>query len=171
MPSSTHLAQTYVTLADLPQRKCVVELGPGNGCLTKSIVPALNKETNYFAIEINADFVKQFKKNIPNATIYEDSLVNLPERLRESGVNSCDCIISGIPWTNFTPGEQEAYMRVVYDSLEPGGCFLTMAYLHSPATKRGSHYKNLLSQMFDSVTVSPLVLQNVPPAYVYACVK
>jgi len=171
VPSSPYLAETYAALADLPRRKCVVEIGPGNGCLTKTILSALSEEATYFAIEINPDFVRRFKKNLPEATIYEDSLINLPDYLRQNSVRTCDCIISGIPWSNFGAIEQEDYMQVMYDSLEKGGCFLTMAYFHSPATRRGGSYKQLITKMFDSVIVSPLVLKNVPPAYVYVCVK
>ncbi len=171
VPSSAHLAETYVALAELEKRTCVVELGPGDGCLSKAVLSALPKTSSYFAIEINPDLAKRFRKNLPKAKIYEDSLVQLPKYLKENGFATCDCIISGIPWTNFTQDEQRVYMGIVYNALAPGGCFLTMAYFSSPATKKGSHYKQLLTDMFGSITVSPLVLQNIPPAYVYACVK
>ncbi len=171
VPSSPYLAQQYIDLAELSARTMVVELGPGNGCITKAILLQLSPSADYFSIEINPSLVKKYMQNCPTGLIYEDSMEHLPRYLQKHGFEYSDCIISGIPWTNFSAKKQRELTQCIYDCLAPGGVFLTMVYVQSPYVPTGKSYKALIDEMFSSVEQSPLVWKNFPPAYVYKCTK
>jgi len=170
-PSSKYLAKKYVTLAEIPRRSMVVELGSGNGCVTKEILPLLHPSADYFSIEINPNLVERYRENCPTGLVYEDTIEQLPKYLKEHGKDSCDCIISGIPWTNFSPQKQTELTQGIYDSLAPGGIFLTMVYIQSPYVPTGKSYQKLINGLFSSVEQSTLVWRNIPPAYLYTCTK
>jgi phospholipid N-methyltransferase len=66
-------------------------------------------------------------------------------------------------------------LRVLLDAtvgaLRSGGRFATFAYTHAARMPRARKFRDLLESRFTSVTTSPIVWRNVPPAFVYRCRK
>ena len=170
-PSSRGLSCLIADLAQLPQRKCVVELGPGTGVFTKEIVRRLPSETLFFCLEINSIFFEEARANCPDVLIYHASAKDIGKYLTEHKRDSCDCVISGLPWAAFEQTLQEELLNAVYDSLEEGGMFLTFAYLQGLFLPAGIKFKKLLKSRFSSVKTSRIIWRNLPPALVYYCHK
>ena len=105
-PSSKKLAEKIVETADIKNRKVIVEFGPGNGVFTKEILSSKSKDAIYFAIELNPEQVEETKNNCPGALVYMDSATNLGKYLKKHGVEKCDCVISGLPFANFSESLQ-----------------------------------------------------------------
>lgn len=169
-PSSKELAQLIVQEARLEESRVIVELGPGTGVFTKAILEAMNPEADYFAIEINKSFVETLGNIHPELTVYHDSAEEIGEYLKKHGHEKCDRVISGLPWTAFDFEFQERLVSKIHDSLVDGGLFLTFAYFPLNHLPNGRSFYELLSGTFSSVQKTDVV-SNLPPAFVYVCIK
>ena len=80
---------------------------------------------------------------------------------------SIDVVISnGV--INLCP-DKMAVMQEVHRVLKPGGRFVTFAYVHGVWLPPGKRFADLLPEYFSTVSKSPVVWLNVPPAFVYRC--
>ena len=170
-PSSVILAEYITDLANLPEKRCIVELGSGTGIFTQKIMQKKSESSKFFALEINEYFADETKKNCPNANVYNDDARNIQTYLRQLKESHCDCIISGLPWSDFDDEIQMDLIKNIYDSLENGGEFLTFSYLHSPILPRGKKFKILLNKTFKLVIQTKTIWLNLPPSFIYYCKK
>ncbi|WP_233188626.1 rRNA adenine N-6-methyltransferase family protein [Tenacibaculum sp. SG-28] len=63
VPSSKFLANRMLAQVDLSKAKVIVELGPGNGAITKKILEKITPSTTLICFEINTVFLKELEKN------------------------------------------------------------------------------------------------------------
>lgn len=169
-PSSRCLSQLITDTAHLSTKKCIVEFGSGTGVFTKEIIRKISSKCLFFCLEINQQFVKE-TKNCPGAIVYHASAKDIKKYLLKHQQNTCDCIISGLPWAAFDQKLQEELLNAAYDSLEEGGEFLTFAYLQGLFLPRGIKFKKLLNKKFKHVEKTKIIWKNLPPAFVYLCRK
>ena len=59
----------------------------------------------------------------------------------------------------------------VYDSLEEGGEFLTIALLQGLVFPPGRMFKKAIKEKFRKVEKTKIVWSNIPPGFVYHCIK
>lgn len=169
--SSKGLSQLIVNQAELQRKKCVVELGPGTGAFTKEILTQLSPATLFFCLEINPQFVIETRRNCPNAIVYHASAIDIKKYLNAHNRNTCDCVISGLPWALFGKELQEELIENIYGSLEQGGSFLTIAHITGLIFPPGIRFHKLLNRKFDRVTKTKVIWGNIFPGFVYHCVK
>ena len=105
-PSNEELSELVTETARLNEMGTVVELGSGTGVFTEKILEKKSPEALFFAIEINPEFCEATKSRCPSATVYRDSAENMKKYLEQHGKDSCDCIISSLPWAVFDHGTQ-----------------------------------------------------------------
>lgn len=170
-PSSEKLCELLTETARLQNASTVIEFGPGTGVFTEKILEKINSDTTFFALEINPKFVAATKMRCPDATVYNDSAENAKIHLLNHGVEGCDCIISALPWSVFTPGLQDRLLSSIWDILEPGGRLLTVAYFHALVFPSAQRFKKKLYNTFPTVTKTEIVWSNIPPAFVYCAEK
>lgn len=168
-PSSRWLAARMVQGVGLTSAQTVVELGPGTGAITRSIVRELGSETLFVAVEYNPGFAEDLKRRFPRATVVNDTAERLPELLAEHGRDAADCILSSLPFAAFPPGLQRRLLDAAYRSLVPGGWFVTYAYVPAAWLAPGRQLRRLLTSTFERVETTPIVWRNLPPAFVYRC--
>lgn len=169
--SSRELATLITRTASIPKAKTIVELGPGTGVFTKKILQQLSGNTVFFALDVNPFFVDETRRQCSKAVVYHDTAVNVKRYLSRHGVSKCDCIISSLPWAGFDKDLQESILQQIVDVLEPGGEFLTFAYLHNVFFPTARLFHHMLYHKFRRVTTTKIVWKNVPPAFVYYCRK
>lgn len=169
--SSRKLAKLFVKTGDIKNQKVVVEFGSGTGVFTEEILKAIPKDCIYFAIEINEEFVKATRERCPDATVYHDSAQQVGKYLKSHGVESCDVIISGLPFANFDDALQNDIIQSAVDALKPGGVFLTFAYTVGLLTSKGKKFKAKLPEYFAKVKKTKTVINNLPPAFIYHAIK
>ncbi|MCX6543814.1 MAG: methyltransferase domain-containing protein [Acidobacteria bacterium] len=169
--SSWRLAELITDAAGLERAKVVVEFGPGTGAFTEVILRKLDPGAMFFAIEANASFAAATRKRCPGVRVFHASAVSVRERLHECGQTSCDCIISGLPFSSFSPAQQDEMLAAVHDSLSPGGRFVTFAYLGGLAWPLGRRFRSRLRAQFSEVSSTRTIWRNIPPAFVYRTVK
>ncbi len=169
--SSEEFANLIANTANISKAKTIVELGPGTGTYTEKILESISDNTVFFSLEINPFFVKETKKRCPDATVYHDSAANVDKYLKKHGMDRCDCIISGLPWSCFDKDLQENLLQAIVGALNPDGELVVSAYLPGLFLPTGKRFRNMLDNRFKKVTTSKIVWKNIPPALVYHCRK
>ena len=173
--SSAGLAREMVAGSGIENARCVVEYGPGVGAFTGEILAHLPKGARYFAIELSPRLADKFQARFPDTRVYLGSAADAPELCRQEGMNghSCvDIVFSGLPFASFGPELQATIIERTVQILRPGGLFVTFAYAGlSVCTAKGRGFRRLLPKHFDKVSRGKVVWWNLPPAFVYRCVK
>lgn len=166
--SSKYLAMA-MTKANIENAKNIVEIGPGAGVFTKKILQKKSRNSNFFVMEINPNFVKILKKKFPNLDIENQNANNILKVMKDKKIDELDVVISGLPWAIFSSKEQDELLKNIYDSLKKDGEFLTFAYAFP--TINGRKFRRKLYATFKNVRRSKVIWKNLPPAYVYHCTK
>lgn len=150
-----------IASVDFNSAKCIVELGAGNGCITREIIKRLKPETTLISFELNPTFCEKFLQfSQPNVHIVNDSAEKIGEYLEKYGFEKADYIISALPLTNFPMQLKEAILDESVRTLKKGGIFMQFQYLTT--------VKKLLRSRFKKVKIG-FVPANIPPAFVYTC--
>ncbi len=170
-PSSPALVRIMVDWFDWDNARSVVEYGPGTGVFTEAIVEALHPDAKFFAIERSGELAQRTRQRCPSATVYEDSVSNVAELCRQSGVDKVDAIVCGLPWASFPQSLQDEIMNAMFDVLKPGGQFATFAYWQGVALPAGRRFSKRLRSSFSTVQRSKTAWRNLPPAFVYRCIR
>ena len=136
----------------------VVELGPGEGCITRALLDELHAESTLTAFEINPAFVRRLGAiEDPRLRVIPRGADCLTDHF---GPASVDFVVSSLPLSMI---EQPVKARIIRQSqqvLRPGGEFLQYQYALQDY--------GLLKDSFPRVSVS-FTLANLPPAFVYSC--
>lgn len=165
-PSSRALARAVVDTCEFPPHATVVELGPGTGAFTELLLQRLNPHGCLLAVEISPTNVEVLRRRFPHCRVIHDSAENLLAHLCG---RSADCIVSGLAWANMLPGLQDRIFSAICGGLAPTGQFVAFAYIHARWAPTTLRFRRLLFENFARVETSPIIWQNLPPAYVYSC--
>lgn len=171
IPSSKSLARLIVASATLEHADTIVEFGPGSGTVTEQILRLKRPEATFISIEINKKLAETLKRRFPGAVIYHGSVAYVRTFLARNGKETCDRIISGLPWTMFDEALQETLLAQAHSVLSVGGIFVTYAYFPLCYLPTGKRFRRKLLEKFSTVTTTRIVWENLPPAFVYRCVK
>ena len=159
IPSSRFLERRILKLADIGKNDIVVELGPGTGGTTLSLLNELGPGGKLLSIEVEAEFV-QLLRNIedPRLIPHHGSAENIAQILKMHGLGSPDVVISGIPFSTMPAKIGQKIVREIYSVLPPGGSFV--------AYQLRDRVAELATPVFGRPEVS-LELINIPPMRVY----
>jgi phospholipid N-methyltransferase len=171
VPSSDALGKAIVRNLDLSHAKAVVEYGPGTGAFTTYVLQSLDHDARLIAIEINPRLAEMFRKQHPDIQIFQDSVANARNICNSAGIDQADCIVSGLPWASFQESMQVEFLDEMMRVLRPGGQFVTFAYVHGLILPPGRRFSRILPRYFSSISKSPVVWKNFPPAFVYSCTR
>jgi phospholipid N-methyltransferase len=147
---------------DWARVKNIVELGAGNGSVTKYIVRNLSKGQQLFVFEIDPDLFKQLEKSIkhPQVILIHDTAVNLPMHLKKHGVTEVEVVFSEIPMVSLPKAVGDAIIQAVKKVMAPGALYLQIQYTLLSVKK--------LKKLFKSVETK-FTLFNLPPAFLHIC--
>lgn len=167
--SSSILANKMLDEMDWEIAENIVEYGPGTGAITRHIAARLSAEQRFFAVELNDRFVPVLAKHCPTVKIRIGSVGDIRSICDSEEMPSVDAIISGLPWTAFEEELQNQLLDAMFSVLSEHGQFITFAYLHGLPLSSAKRFRSVLESVFDSVSVSPIVWRNMPPAIFYSC--
>ncbi len=173
-PSSVALASRMLETVDFDRSTAIVEFGPGPGNVTSLLLPRLQARTKFFAIEANGQMCEAFRAKFPGVRLHEGSAADVGSFCESEGlpaVESVDAVVSGLPWASFSEGLQRSILEAVLRVLKPGGQMVTFAYNFGTFLPAGRRFSRTLPKYFARVDRSQSVLWNVPPAFVYRCIK
>lgn len=170
-PSSAGLVSAMVDWFDWENARSIVEFGPGTGVFTEGIVKRLHADASFFAIEQSPEMVAATRARCPDVKVYEDSVTNIDTLCQQESMGQVDAIICGLPWASFSDSLQSEIMETMLERLKPGGQFATFAYWQGVILPAGRRFKQRLDSTFSDVSRSQTVWKNLPPAFVYRCVR
>ncbi|QBS40220.1 class I SAM-dependent methyltransferase [Nocardia sp. CS682] len=133
-PSSRRLAAalTEPVRAQAWRPLAVLEAGAGTGSVTRALLPLIGPGSRLDVVEPNPHFAQHLRELVhgcpgPAGTARR---VHLHESFVEQLDTGCryDVIVSGLPFTNFTPAEVERIMNRYFELLHPGGTLTFFAY-------------------------------------------
>ncbi len=168
-PSSQRLAQGMLARTDLRTARFVVELGPGTGAFTASILAALPPGAELLAIERNPELASFLRCRLPRARVVCDDAANLGRYLANRP-HPPAAIFCGLPLSWLPARERTRILDVVADALPPGSTFTLFQYVHAAPTPPGRQVHRALRARFQHIERFP-VWWNLPPAYVVHCIK
>jgi phospholipid N-methyltransferase len=160
--SSTYLCKHIAEKIDPAKGKVVVELGAGDGVVTKYLLERLAPDARLLVFEINDVFMGKLQNtfNDPRMLLIHDSAENLGDHLRQHGIDKADYIISGIPFLMLPDSLVVNILNACHKWLRPGGQFMQFHY----APFMLGMYRRIFGNL--DVDVIPL---NLPPALVVIC--
>lgn len=111
----------------------LLEVGPGTGAVTASIVRRLRSSDRLDLVELNDQFVARLRQRFDSepafAAVAEQTRV-LHQRVEELPERDCyDLIISGLPLNNFTVADVEQILETLMGLLKPGGTLSFFEYI------------------------------------------
>jgi len=170
-PSSPALTSLMLDWLDWDSLDTVVEFGPGTGVFTEAVASRVRTGTTFFAIERDPELAGIARRRCPEVAVLENCVSRVPELCREAGVDRVDAVICGLPWASFPADLQNRCLEAMFEVLPPGGRFATFAYWQGLLLPAGQRFRRFLDDHFATVERSPTAWRNLPPAFVYRCVR
>jgi phospholipid N-methyltransferase len=161
VPSSRYLAQKMVKPIPWHHIDSVAELGSGTGSITQFIESNVHKKTKVFLFEKDESMRSKLGLKFPDFSCHSNAS-DLTKVIRQNGVEQLDCIISCLPFFNFSKELRDTLVYQIHKSLKNNGYFIAFQY--------SLQMKENFSNIFDIEKVN-LVPLNFPPAFVYVCRK
>ncbi len=161
--SSRFLCREMIRPVDFETAKIIVELGAGDGVITRHILKNMKEDALLISFEINEKFC-EILREIPDKrlVVVEDSAELIGDYLKKNGFEQADYIISGLPFLSLPKDLGTRILQKSVEFLKTGGLFVQMQY--------SLLLKHLYESIFDEVKVR-FVPINVPPAFVLICEK
>lgn len=142
----------------------IVELGPGNGAITKFILQKLHPTATLICFEINENFHKTLSEiKHSQLIVLKSSAENLEEELLRLGIHEVNYIVSSLPLTIIPEKITNVILSQSYQVLKPNGTFTQYQYSLSYFKKLKQFFRHSISLKFE--------LLNFPPAFIYLCKK
>jgi phospholipid N-methyltransferase len=161
--SSKQLCKALIKHVDFQNTKLIVELGAGDGVITKHILQAMRPDAKLLAFEVNPRFCEQMRQiNDDRLVIIEDSAEHLERYVNEAGFEQIDFIISAIPFVALPKEAGKLIVNEAHKCLKQSGRYIQVHY--------SLVMKQLYSTVFGNVDVNFVPL-NVPPAFVLVSEK
>lgn len=141
----------------------IVELGAGDGVITKFILNRMSKDAQLFVFEINTELCDVIVKIKDNRMILiNDSAENMMFHLTKYGISEVDTIISAIPFLVLPDDLTKKILDISKSLLKTGGTYIQMHYV--------KNVKKMYKNIFGNVHTY-FVPVNIPPGYVFRCIK
>lgn len=134
VPSSRFLANALTAELRQPRGPArILEVGPGTGSVTRSILRSLLPEDRLDAVEINAHFLALLQRRFdrePFFTAHRHQVELICAPVEElAGDSVYDFIVSGLPLNNFPVAQVREIFKAYSRLLKPGGTLTYYEYV------------------------------------------
>ena len=159
--SGSALCAAAIDRIDFSRARVIVELGAGDGVITRHILDRLHPDGKVIAFEVFDKLCEDMRAiGDPRLVVAQDSAENIAAWLQKIGADYADHIVSAIPFAALPADLGHAIVTAARDNLRPGGQYNQVHY----SLKTKSYYE----AAFSSVETKR-VWRNLPPAYVLYC--
>jgi phospholipid N-methyltransferase len=165
-PSSAALARAMVAGLEVGDGGSVLEFGPGTGSFTAAIADVLVEPTHYLGIEREPGFVELLRRRFDRLQFVHGSAEDARSHHAEAQLPPVRAILCGLPFACLAPSVQDGIIAALDQLLGPGGEFRTFQYLHAYCLPTAVRFRQRIAGVLGSHRRSPIVLANMPPAYV-----
>lgn len=161
--SSKHLISGMLRNINFKDSKLIVELGAGDGVITKHILNQMPADSTLLSFEINKSFIGQLKDiDDHRLVVIEDSAEHIGKYVQEHGYQKTDHILSALPLTLMPNNLKYKIVNACCDHMKTGGSYVQMHY----SLSQRRIYKNV----FGNIDIQFIPL-NIPPAFVMVSEK
>jgi phospholipid N-methyltransferase len=163
LPSQRFLVDTMISPVPRNYRGKIVELGTGNGILTKRLAGRC-PEAQILACEINPVLAQDARNNLARAGIngrvqvFTSPAEELLAQIIRQGTEKPGFVISCLPLANFERTTVVELVQAARRALADGGLFIQMQHLMCD--------RHNVRAVFPRLRTVPVFL-NLPPAFVY----
>ncbi len=161
--TSKYVSQVVLDYIDFSKADVIIELGAGDGAITKYILQKLKPNARVMLFEVNPLFCDRLRKlNDPRLIVVQDDAEHLLKYLDEHQIVSCDAVISAIPFVMLPEETGQKILHTCKRALKTHGRFIQIHY----SLARKKMYENIFGKV--DVTFVPM---NFPPVFVLHAVK
>ena len=144
-----------------PAHGLVVELGPGTGPVTRSLLEAGLPPERLVLVEYDGEFCRLLKQRFAHASIVQGDAYDLPQTLAPFAGQPIAAVVSSLPLLNQPPPRRTKLIADAFALMGPSGTFVQFTYgLISPIPREA------FSNLYSAVRSKPIFL-NLPPAFVW----
>ena len=160
-PSGRALARAMAAAAGPPPRGLIVELGPGTGPVTRSLIETGVARERLALVEYDPGFCRLLRERFAPAMIIQGDAYDLPRTLAELAGQPIGAVVSSLPLLNQPPERREKLIGDAFALMGPSGLFVQFTYgLLSPIPPE------VCANRYAAVRSRPILL-NLPPARVW----
>jgi len=135
----------------------VVELGAGDGVITKHLLKKITANSKVISIELNPRLFKELSKiEDPKLIAVNDTMDNLDKILAKHGIEKIDHMVSAIPFMIMDNNMVTNYLNKYKEFIKTNGTFTQVHYAYK---------RRFYEKIFGNAKVH-FVPANVPPAIV-----
>ena len=159
IPSSKALVDRVASKMDFSQPRVIAEYGPGEGVHSREIARRMCPDSNLLLFELDRAFAHDLERQFAGdrrVRVVHGDAASLPHELKRHGIDSCDYILSGIPFSILKIEKKRALLQKTYDALAPGGSFI-IYQVTNELKQHATHFEGAESEYF---------LQNIPPMFI-----
>jgi phospholipid N-methyltransferase len=161
--SSQSMSRKMSEFIDTNHDVIIVELGAGDGVITKHILDKMSPKATLFVFEINPELCEMISKiKDERMILINDGAQYMQIHLEKHGFDHADHIISALPFTILPHALTKEILKISHQMLKKYGLFIQMHYSKTKI--------DMYQSIFSKVVVSYVPL-NIPPGYVFKCVK
>ncbi len=159
VPTGVQLARSMASVIRTDSGLPVLELGPGTGPITRTILERGVAPKDLYALEYSEEFLKTLHNAFPGVNIIQGDAFDLDRALAGVKVDEYDCVISSLPLLNFPQSARIRLIESLLDRIAPGRPVVQFSYgpMSPVLANRGSYV----------VEHHDWVMRNVPPARVW----
>jgi phosphatidylethanolamine/phosphatidyl-N-methylethanolamine N-methyltransferase len=160
-PSGRALARAMAAATGAPSQGLVIELGPGTGPVTRSLIEAGLPPERLVLVEYDHAFCGLLKQRFAPAAIVEGDAYDLPRTLAAFAGQPIAAVVSSLPLLNQPPPRRTKLIADAFALMGSSGVFVQFTYgLQSPVPREAC------AGLYSAVRSKPILL-NLPPAFVW----
>jgi phosphatidylethanolamine/phosphatidyl-N-methylethanolamine N-methyltransferase len=161
IPSSKALIRKVASRMDFSEPRVIAEFGPGEGCHTREIVSRMHADSRLLLFELDPELAQHLTEQFraePRVTVLHRDAAELPSELARRGIEYCDYVVSGIPFSILDPAKKRQLLQHTFDSLAPHPRSAFIIYqVTNELVNHCRHFARVESEY---------CLQNLPPMFV-----
>ncbi len=160
-PSGRALARAMAAAIGSPSQGLVVELGPGTGPVTQSLIEARVPPERLVLVEYDPGFCGMLERRFGGVRVIQGDAYDLPRTLASFAGQPIAAIVSSLPLLNQPPPRRTKLIADAFALMGLGGVFVQFTYgLQSPIPRE------VCANRYSAIRSRP-ILRNLPPAFVW----
>jgi phosphatidylethanolamine/phosphatidyl-N-methylethanolamine N-methyltransferase len=160
-PSGRALARAMAAAIGSPSEGLVVELGPGTGPVTQSLMETGVPAERLVLVEYDPGFCRMLERRFGGVRVIQGDAYDLPQTLAGFAGEPIAALVSSLPLLNQPPPRRTKLIADAFALMGPPGVFVQFTYgLQSPIPR------DFCANRYSANRSRP-ILRNLPPAFVW----
>jgi len=157
------LCKRMVSYVNFDKVEVVIELGGGDGVITKHILQNMRPDAKLIVFELLPELAAILNEiNDDRLIVVNDSAEKIKEYLDVNNLGKADAVFSGLPFVNIPKPIGYSIVEACRDNMKKGSFYVQF------------HYSTLVSNMYREVFGNlryGFVAMNIPPVFIHICTK